>query len=221
VVSDVRLYRDGLTDSLGRHNSLAIVGTASTSDEAVAQAISLRPDVVIVDMAMPDSLGTVRCLKKVPQHAAVVAFAVAEVEHAVLACAEAGVAGYVPRDASIEDLVAAVHRAARGEALCSPRIAATLFRRVAALAAELHPVAAAAGQLTGREREIIALIDAGMSNKEIAQRLSIEVATVKNHVHNVLDKLQVNRRGQAAARLRAAGSRLARGGLLEAPRSSA
>jgi DNA-binding NarL/FixJ family response regulator len=173
-------------------------------------------------MAMPDSLAAVRELAAMPAHAKIVAFAVAEVDEVVLACAEAGVASYVPRDASIEDLVASVHRAARGEMLCSPRIAATLFRRVAALAAEVQPAAAAAVLLTRREREIVELIDGGLSNKEIAQRLSIEVATVKNHVHNLLEKLHVHRRGQAAARVRAAdGRRLPRGALLDTLRSSA
>jgi DNA-binding NarL/FixJ family response regulator len=95
-------------------------------------------------------------------------------------------------------LVATLESATRGEALFSPRMAASLLRRVAALAAT-QPSPSAQVRLTPRERDIMRLLDEGLSNKEIAQRLGIEVATVKNHVHNILEKLQVHRRGEAAA----------------------
>jgi len=91
----------------------------------------------------------------------------------------------------------------RGEAVCSPRVAGALLRRIAALATDGRSDRVPA-HLTKREREIMGLIDEGLSNKEIAKRLRIEVATVKNHVHNILEKLQVHRRGEAAARVRAA-----------------
>ena len=90
--------------------------------------------------------------------------------------------------------------------LCSPRLVAIMFRQLAVLAGPVRHDADAA-QLTGREREIVQFIDEGLSNKEIARLLSIEVSTVKNHVHNILDKLQVTRRGEAAARLRIADPR--------------
>jgi DNA-binding NarL/FixJ family response regulator len=93
----------------------------------------------------------------------------------------------------------------RGEFLCSPGTAATLLRRVAALAAERH-TADNGARLTPREQQVVRLIDEGLSNKEIARRLSIEVRTVKNHVHSILEKLQVRRRGEAAARMRAVGA---------------
>src|SRR5439155_827652 len=105
------------------------------------------------------------------------------------------------REASIDDLVTVIESVARGEAICSPRVAAGLLRRVAALAAG-HGGDLPRAQLTNREREIVRLIDNGLSNKEIARALGIEVATVKNHVHNILEKLQVHRRGEAAARVR-------------------
>ena len=130
-----------------------------------------------------------------------VALGVADADDHVLGCAEAGVAGYVPRDASLDDLVAVIESAFRGEAICSPRIAGSLLRRIATLAAGQNGTMPLA-HLTGREREIVRLIDRGLSNKEIARDLGIEVATVKNHVHNILEKLQVRRRGEAAARMR-------------------
>jgi two-component system, NarL family, nitrate/nitrite response regulator NarL len=114
--------------------------------------------------------------------------------------AEEGTAGYVPRDAGLADLEACVHSVARGEALYTPRMAAALLRRIAALAAERRPQPPRA-KLTLREREIAALMREGLSNKEIASVLSIEASTVKNHVHNILAKLDVHRRAEAAARL--------------------
>jgi DNA-binding NarL/FixJ family response regulator len=107
----------------------------------------------------------------------------------------------VSREGSLEDLISALDSVSRGELLCPPRIAAGLRRRVAALAAARAPVGPR-GHLTRREAEVAGLIDAGLSNKQIAQRLCIEVPTVKNHVHNILEKLQVHRRGEAAAMLR-------------------
>jgi DNA-binding NarL/FixJ family response regulator len=123
-----------------------------------------------------------------------------------LAYAEAGVSGYVTCEQPVEDVVRAVKAVARGEMLCTPRVAATLVRHVATLAAGLGArEIPAVTSLTPREIEIVGLIDRGMSNKQIAGTLHIEVATVKNHVHNVLDKLQLKRRGEAAAHLRRQG----------------
>jgi two-component system, NarL family, nitrate/nitrite response regulator NarL len=135
-------------------------------------------------------------------HAQVIAVGVFETEQQVIACAEAGVAGYLLRHESLAQLGAVVQSVLRGETICSPQVAATLLRRVATLAAERRSADGTA-QLTVREREVLQLVDLGMSNRDIAERLSIEVRTVKNHVHNILEKLQVHRRGEAAARLRA------------------
>lgn len=134
----------------------------------------------------------------------VVALAVAETETEddIISCAEAGIAGYVPREGSGEDLLWTIEHVARGEAPCSPRIAATLLRRVAALAAERRPASRGATGLTPRQRQIVGLIGQGLSNREIAQRLCIELSTVKNHVHSALEKLGTNRRAEAVALLR-------------------
>ena len=126
-----------------------------------------------------------------------VAFAVADVEADVLACAEAGISGYVAEDGSAEDLVAAVLRAVNGELVCPPRIAALLFARVAALSDRTFR--APAEPLTPREREIADLVASGLPNKSIACELSLAPATIKNHVHNILQKLSLQRRGELAA----------------------
>jgi len=198
VAASVRLYREGVAAILGRHERIELVGTASSRDETVEKIRVLAPDVVVVDTAMPGSLEAVRTIVAAAPDTRVVAIAVPESEREVIARAEAGVAGYVTRDASIQELVQVVESAARDEAICSPRIAASLLRRVAALAAEQAP-ALAVRRLTSREREVVRLIDEGLSNKQIAGRLCIEPATVKNHVHNILEKLHVRRRSEVAA----------------------
>ena len=123
-----------------------------------------------------------------------------ESEQDVVACAEAGVAGYVTRDASIDDLVATIDSVVRGEALLSPTVGATLLRGVAAPAVgDRHDIGE---RLTAREWEVLDLVGEGLSNKQIAKRLEIETPTVKNHVHNILEKLDAHSRTEAAARAR-------------------
>jgi DNA-binding NarL/FixJ family response regulator len=183
---------------LAARPGLAVVGAAAAREAAVALITSARPDVVVLDMATRDSLGIARAIADAQPDARIVAFAVAETDGEILACAEAGVAAWVPREGSIDDLVATIESVERGELRCPPKLASSLFRRLASLTRRL-PHRSLADALTGRERQILALIDRGLSNKEIAVRLSVEVTTVKNHVHNILDKLQVSRRNEAAA----------------------
>ncbi len=197
VASDVRLYREGLVGILGGTGPCEIVGTAADRSSTLERATELQPDVALIDLAMAESRQVVRALAGVG--VPVVVFGVREREDEIIEYAEAGVAGYVTRDSSLEELVGVVESVARGESLLSPRIAALLLRRVRATA---RPGPAA--RLTPRETEIVRLIDDGLSNKEIARQLTIEVATVKNHVHSILEKLEVNRRAEAAARVRQA-----------------
>jgi two-component system nitrate/nitrite response regulator NarL len=204
VVADVCLYREGLAGALARRGEARVLGTAATRAEAAALVRDARPDVVLLDMATPQAADIVRDARAAHADVKIVAVAVAESEELVLACAELGLAGYVARTASLDDLIETVRAVARGELVCPPHIAGSLFRRVAALAGRTAPAAAPAPAdvLTPREREVLSLIDRGCTNKEISRRLSIELSTVKNHVHNVLEKLQVRRRSAAAARMR-------------------
>jgi len=208
IVADIRLYREGLTQALGREERLTIAGAAADLESALKCVRAHRPDIVLIDQAMPDSLAAVRAIGVIAPKVKVVALAVRDVDRDVIACAEAGVAGYVPREAGVPELISTIQSVAHGELLCSPRVAATLLKRVTALAAgEGH--AGLAARLTGRELEILGLLERGLSNKDIARHLGIEVATAKNHVHNILGKLQVHGRGQAAARMRGAPRRTA------------
>jgi two-component system nitrate/nitrite response regulator NarL len=198
VVAAVRLYRDGLAASLPRREGIEVVGTAKSWAEGAADVLASKPDVVLLDTALADGPSAIWEIVHAAEGIKVIALAVSESEREVIAYAEAGVSGYVTRDEALDDLVAAVHSAARGQVTCSPRIAAALLRRVTALS---NPSPATTeGRLTRRETEIAALIDEGLSNKEIAQRLCIELPTVKNHVHNILEKLEVRSRFEVAGR---------------------
>jgi two-component system, NarL family, nitrate/nitrite response regulator NarL len=200
IVADVRLYREGIQASLSTLPQFSVIGAVSSAEEALRLAADSPPDIVIVDMATRHSLTVIRTIRRDLPDSHIVGFGVDEVEGEVLACAEAGLAGYVPSDASLDELVMRVESVHRGELLCTPRMAATLFRRLESRerGGDSQPQAVV---LTAREREVLRLVDGGLSNKEIAGQLNIEVSTVKNHVHNVLDKLNVTSRMEAAARL--------------------
>jgi DNA-binding NarL/FixJ family response regulator len=200
VVGDIRMYRDGVAAHLSRDARFSVVATAATRDEAGRCVEEHQPDVVVLDMALGGSLPTVWDVAHRAPSARIVALTVPDVEGAVLACVEAGIAGYVSRDGSLADLTAAIESAMRGECVLPPRIAASLVRRVSLLAADRVTEAAAAA-LTAREQEIVTLIAEGLSNKQIGARLHIELATVKNHVHNILDKLHVRTRADAVTRV--------------------
>lgn len=200
IVADVRIYREGLAHVLDLENGIAVVGTASDAESAITKIQAVRPDIVLFDMAIPGSLATTRLIVNAGP-ARVVGLGVEEVEGDVIACAEAGVSGYIPGDASVSDLVRAITSVHRGELLCSPRMAATLYRH-AGMSATFRARPHSTRALTSRELEIVQWLDCGLSNKEIARRIGIEVSTVKNHVHHILEKLNVRRRGEAAARMR-------------------
>lgn len=202
VAIGVRLYREGLSEMLGRHEGFEVVALAADHGSALEQSYLLQPDIVFLDISMPDGLRLVHELHAVAPDAAVVATAVAETDGEIVACAEAGVAGFVTRDQSLAEAVRVLESAACGESRCTPRTAAALLRRVAVLSAQREPPEPPDG-LTPRETEIAGLIARGRSNKEIARELCIELSTVKNHVHHMLEKLGVRSRAEAAIRVRA------------------
>jgi len=145
-------------------------------------------------MAMPDAYGIARRVGRLSPVSKVFALGTPEDEAEVLACAEAGIAGYVTRDGSVDDVVVAIRTIARGEVYCSAKVASSLVRRVAERASSIP---AAGGCLTAREAQILKLLQQGLSNKLISRTLGIELPTVKNHVHNILTKLGIHRRAEA------------------------
>jgi two-component system nitrate/nitrite response regulator NarL len=205
VLVSVRLYRDGIGDALQQDRRFRVVGSAPSLEAARERldALAGPPDVVLVDVGMEDGARAARALRGAWPDTGIVALAVREVDEDVVAWVEAGVSGLVSRDATLDELLDAVEAAARDEVLTTPTVTAALLRRVAALAGERG--AAEGPRLTRREREVVRLMAQGLSNKEIARSLQIEPATVKNHVHNILEKLRVGRRAEAVVAARARG----------------
>lgn len=207
ILSDVRLLCEGLSSCLARQECLRIAGHGDLAT-LPEQVVDSGAQVLLVDIATPQGLQQSAACRALTPALKVVAIAVAEAEQDILACAEAGVSGFVLREGSISDVVAAVRNAMRDELVCSPKVAAALFGRLALLSARTVTRAPAAGvdTLTPREHEIIRFVGEGLSNKEIARALRIRNSTVKNHMHNVLSKLQICRRGEISKHLHANGA---------------
>jgi two-component system nitrate/nitrite response regulator NarL len=202
VVSDTRLYREGLAEVFGRTASLSVVATVAHASGAVTVLDDEHVDVVLLGLAGTDTLDAVRLIAGAHAGVRIVALAVDDRPEDVVPLVEAGACGYVARDAALTDLVGTVGSVVRGESPCSPSVAAGLLRRLAALAGARDAPASAPGRLTAREQQVLSLLGEGLSNKQIAHRLCIELPTVKNHVHHVLEKLQVSRRSEAVAVVR-------------------
>jgi two-component system nitrate/nitrite response regulator NarL len=195
----VRLYRDGVADALSRDSRFRLVGSAASLEDAEesVRSVGRPPDVTLMDIDLPEGAAVAHALRAGWPGVGIVVLAVREADEEVLAWAEAGVTGIVSRDATLAELLDAVEAASHAEALTSPSVAAVLLRHVASLAGTRTGGESRA--LTRREREVVRLIGRGLSNKEIAVALRIELPTVKNHVHNVLEKLRVGHRADAAA----------------------
>lgn len=202
LVCRVRLYRDAIADLLSVEPDIHLIGTINPGDD-IAARIDAEPNVVLLDAGSPGALTMAARLMRDRPSTRILGFGVDDVPQEVVACAEAGLSGYVPCTASVAELVGAVRRVAHGDTVCSAGIADGLFRHLRGVALGSLPVSLEQ-TLTRRQQEILRLIDEGLSNKQIAQRLALGPSTVKNHVHEILDRLQVTRRADAAARIRRA-----------------
>jgi DNA-binding NarL/FixJ family response regulator len=201
VVADTKLYRQGLALALEHAGGLQVVATAAQASEILSDMAS-RPDaVLLLDVATADGVTALARLPTGVGSLRVVALGMGESIAEIMAFVEAGASGYVTREGSIAELVSTIENVANGEFRCSPRIVAALIERVATLAAE-RGRAHVEMRLSRREIEIVDLLGHGLSNKEIASRLFITIATVKNHVHSILSKLGVRGRAEAAAWIR-------------------
>lgn len=208
IVSDVRLVQEGLSSVLAQRVEVNIVSSVDTlqARDEIARA---HPHVVLFDAMHPDSVEFLKVLVISAPDSKVVAFGVKENAEDFLALAAAGTAGYIGDSADSGDVVRVLERVMCDELPCSPRVAASLYRRVATLSQGGGGIFGAGNghidvaQLSRRELQIAELIDRGLTNKEIGRQLGIEAATVKNHIHNMCEKLKVHRRGEAAARVRA------------------
>jgi DNA-binding NarL/FixJ family response regulator len=194
VVTEIRLYRDGVADALRQLPYIHQTATAATGAEAVRAAHD-DCDVVLMDMALTASAQAVEAVLAVRPGVKVVALGVPDGGPEVVAFAEAGIAGYVSREATLVELGEALRAVLRGEAACSGKVAAELLRHIA-LQARARRSDAWPRQLTPREREVLKLLKTGMSNKQIARAMDLQLSTVKNHVHSLLAKFGVRCRDE-------------------------
>ncbi len=204
IADDHTFYREGVRAMLRQVTETEVIGEATSGDEAVERALTLQPDVVLMDIKMPGLNGieaTRRILQANP-HIGILVVTMFEDDGSVFAAMRAGARGYLLKDADQDELVRAVKAIRRGEAIFSPAIA----QRMIHYFGSLRPTPSAAfPELTEREREILHLIAQGHSNSEIANRLVLSLKTVQNHVSNIFGKLQVADRAQAIVRAREAG----------------
>lgn len=201
IVDDHALHREYLS-AVFASNGTAAPAAAWDLQSLFAALTANPPDLVLLNLDTRDSALLLHATLEICPEVRVIVLGMSEDDEAgIVACAEAGVAGYHLRTESLEDLMSLIHKVADGEASCSPRISAILLRRLSALATKRQP-ATQELVLTGREAQILRMLELGMTNRDIADELCIAVHTVKNHVHSVLTKLGVSTRAEAAARFR-------------------
>jgi two-component system, NarL family, nitrate/nitrite response regulator NarL len=198
IVSSVRLHREGLAALLRECPSIEVLGVLSEQETHDAPPAAAT-DVALVDLLSPGDSEIVKVLRENRAGMRILAVGVRETASEVLACAAAGMDGYVPMDAALGDMVCAIENVVRGELVCSPKVAASLYH---CIGYQHTPRTVNANPLTLRELQVADLINRGCPTKEIAWRLGVQPCTAKNHVRNILHKLQVRCRGQAVAKLR-------------------
>jgi len=200
LICRVRLYNDAIIGLLNRYPSMMAVGVAEVGDNLFAELEAAAADVVLLDVGTPGALALADSIVRARPGTRILAIGVDEAPVQVVACAKAGLWGYVPCDASIEDVAQAVQRIVSGRMVCSEVMAEKLYGHIRGAAAD-DSVPATQAVLTYRQPQILHLIDRGLSNKQIARQLSLGTSTVKNHVHSILGRLRVGRRSEAAARI--------------------
>jgi DNA-binding NarL/FixJ family response regulator len=209
LVDDQTLFRAGLRTLLATRPELEIVGEAGDGNEALKVAAETRPDVILMDLKMPnlDGVAATRKLRVQLPSARVVALTTFEDDELVFEVLRAGAVGYLLKDAPIATLVEALLAAARGESVLQPSVASKVLAELSRLSNQPATAQApsALDKLSDREREVLRLIARGASNKEIAAALFVTEGTVKNHVTSILAKLDVDDRTQAALRARELG----------------
>ena len=198
ILSVVRLYAEGLAEYLNSRRDVSVIGIARDFAE-IEKLLEATPiDLILCDTSDKEIATEVRQLAYRCSDLRIIAVALAETETEIIAWTEVGICAYIPRHASLSELYTGILAAMRGELHCSPRITGWLLRELR----QRRPDRMQLGEkLTAREIHTLRLISRGFSNKDIARELGISVSTVKNHVHSVLEKLRVQSRTQAAARI--------------------
>jgi DNA-binding NarL/FixJ family response regulator len=199
LVDDHDLFRRGL-HTLLEEAGVDIVGEAQSGAEALAQIRTTAPDVVVMDLNMPGISGVeaIRQMAMLAPLTRVLVLTVSDEDADVMDAIMAGACGYMLKETSIHDLVAGIDATARGESLVSPAIASKVLQRLRATSSSPHGAEALRSELTDREMQVLKLIANGKDNAAIAAELHISPKTVKNHISNILMKLQIENRIQAA-----------------------
>lgn len=206
VVDDHQLFREGLAALLNAAAQTTVIGEAGTGGDAIAQSRALVPDVILMDIQMPDINGieaTRRILAEQPS-IRVVMLTMLEDDDSLFAAMRAGARGYILKGADKAEVLRTVAAVAEGQALFGPAIAGRIsgfFQR----STQANPTTGPFPDLTEREREVLNLIAQGLNNPEIANRLHVSGKTVSNHISNIFSKLQVADRAQAIIKARSAG----------------
>jgi len=205
IADDHPIFRDGLRALLMASPDMAVVGEAATGEEATTLAASVQPDVILMDIQMPGMNGieATRAILHASPHIGVLVVTMFEDDNSVFAAMRAGGRGYLLKGAKYDEILRAVRAVGGGEAIFSPAIAVRLIAYFADARPAAPPQTFPA--LSEREREVLALIAQGRRNAEIAGRLYLSEKTVRNHVTNILSKLQVADRAEAIIRAREAG----------------
>ncbi len=202
LVDDHHLVIEGLRAVLSTDDRLEVIGEARSGRAAVDLVPQLRPDIVLMDIRMADmdGIAATRLVKQVAPQSSVIMLTMYENPDYLFEAVKAGASGYVLKDVAGADLLKAIHTVAEGGSLLDQEVVGRFLRRLAAEVDQRSAPSAPApsDRLTARELDVLRLIAAGMSNKEIAVRLSVTVATVKTHLEHILQKLQVSDRTQAA-----------------------
>jgi DNA-binding NarL/FixJ family response regulator len=205
VADDSEAFRAGLSALVASVDGMTVVGEATDGDEAIAAAIALQPDIVLMDINMPgrNGIDATRALVSGAPHIAVLVLTMHEDDESVFAAVQAGARGYLVKGARQAELLRALGTVADGGAVFGPAIARRMvdFFAAAAQAAVATPFP----ELTGREREILDLVARGRANAQIAEQLVLSTKTVRNHVSNIFTKIQVVDRAQAIVKAREAG----------------
>ena len=209
VADDHTLFRDGVKALLAATSDLLVVGEAATGGEAVARSQELNPDVVLMDINMPEVNG-IEATRRILQHdpeTGIAMVTMLEDDASLFAAMRAGARGYVLKGAHHAELLNAIRAVAQGQAIFGPGIARRMTRFFQSFRDRQPPGSSeeAFPELTGREREVLALIAQGLKNPEIAGRLVISPKTVRNHITNIFSKLQVADRAEAIIQARQAG----------------
>ncbi|SFB79371.1 response regulator [Streptomyces aidingensis] len=201
VVDDHELFRRGLEIVLAQEKDIQVVGEAGDGAEAVEKAADLLPDIVLMDVRMPKRSGIEACtaIKEVAPSARIIMLTISDEEADLYDAIKAGATGYLLKEISTDEVTAAIRAVADGQSQISPSMAAKLLTEFKALIQRTgeEQRLVPAPKLTGRELEVLKLVATGKNNREIAKELFISENTVKNHVRNILEKLQLHSRMEA------------------------